>query len=68
LEGFGIRLNKTPPNIVVKRKDRGGINVTNTVPLTKLDPDEIRAVLSEYRINSADVSFRQDATIEELIE
>ena len=68
MEGFGIRLNKTPPNIVVKRKDRGGINVTNTVPLTKLDPDEIRAVLSEYRINSADVSFRQDATIEELIE
>ena len=24
LEGFGIRLNKTKPNIVFKRKDRGG--------------------------------------------
>uniref|UniRef100_A0A183DU93 G domain-containing protein n=1 Tax=Gongylonema pulchrum TaxID=637853 RepID=A0A183DU93_9BILA len=28
LEGFGIRLNKTPPNIVFKRKDKGGLNLT----------------------------------------
>lgn len=93
LEGFGIRLNKKPPNVVVRKKDRGGINITNvgvvlpvcgvrrssltgplipcafqTVPLTKLDNDEIRAVLSEYRISNADVAFRQDITVEELIE
>jgi ribosome-interacting GTPase 1 len=29
LEGVGIRLNKTPPNIVVRKKDKGGISVTN---------------------------------------
>lgn len=49
LEGFGIRLNKQPPQITVKKKERGGISITNTVPLTKMDPDEIRAVLGEYR-------------------
>ena len=27
LEGFGIRLNKTPPNIHFKRKEKGGINL-----------------------------------------
>lgn len=27
LEGFGIRLNKTPPNISFKKKDKGGINL-----------------------------------------
>ena len=27
LEGFGIRLNKTPPNIAFKKKDKGGINL-----------------------------------------
>lgn len=27
LEGFGIRLNKTPPNIYFKRKEKGGINL-----------------------------------------
>ncbi|TKY85496.1 hypothetical protein EX895_005658 [Sporisorium graminicola] len=68
LEGFGIRLNKKPPNIVVRKKEKGGIAITNTVPLTKLDHDEVKAVLSEYRISNADVSFRQDANIEELID
>lgn len=63
LEGFGIRINKEPPNIVFKKKDKGGIAVTSTVPLTHLDNDEIRAVLSEYRISSADIAFRCDATV-----
>lgn len=33
LEGFGIRLNKKPPNIGFKKKDKGGINFTVTVRL-----------------------------------
>lgn len=68
LEGFGIRINKEPPNILFKKKERGGINITNTVPLTHLDNDEIRAVMGEYRINSADIHFRCDATVDELID
>ena len=31
LEGFGIRLNKTPPNIAFKKKDEGGINLAMQV-------------------------------------
>ena len=31
LEGFGIRLNKTPPNISFKKKEKGGINMTTPV-------------------------------------
>lgn len=31
LEGFGIRLNKTPPNISFKKKDKGGLNLTSLV-------------------------------------
>ena len=31
LEGFGIRLNKKPPNISFKKKDKGGINMTAPV-------------------------------------
>ncbi|AXA50766.1 uncharacterized protein MRET_2563 [Malassezia restricta] len=68
LEGFGIRLNKKPPNVIVKKKDKGGLAITNTVPLTKLDHDEIRAVMSEYRISNADIAFREDVTVEELID
>lgn len=69
LEGFGIRLNKKPPQITVKKKERGGISLTNTVPLTHIDPDEIKAVLSEYKLNSCDIAIRQpEATLEDLID
>ncbi|ODQ68433.1 P-loop containing nucleoside triphosphate hydrolase protein [Nadsonia fulvescens var. elongata DSM 6958] len=68
LEGFGIRINKAPPNIVFKKKEKGGVNITNTVPLTHLDNDEIRAVMGEYRITSADIAFRCDATVDDLID
>ncbi|KAI6249825.1 Ribosome-interacting GTPase 1 [Erysiphe necator] len=68
LEGFGIRINKQPPNIVFKKKDKGGIAITNTVPLTHIDHDEIRAVMGEYKISSADIAIRCDATIDDLID
>jgi ribosome-interacting GTPase 1 len=31
LEGFGIRLNKKPPKISFKKKDKGGIAFTTSV-------------------------------------
>lgn len=68
LEGVGIRLNKVPPDIIVKKKEKGGISITSTVPLTHLDHDEIRAVMSEYRINSAEIAVRCDATVDDLID
>jgi hypothetical protein len=41
LEGFGIRLNKSPPNLTFKRKERGGVNLTSTVrPFPPLSADE----------------------------
>jgi ribosome-interacting GTPase 1 len=69
LEGFGIRLNKKPPAIVVRKKDKGGIAITNTVPLTNIDHEEIHAVCSEYKINNADVAIRQPgATADDLVD
>ncbi|TIA91455.1 hypothetical protein E3P99_01046 [Wallemia hederae] len=68
LEGFGIRLNQTPPNISVKKKEKGGIAITNTVPLTKIEPEEIKAVLSEYKIPNADVMIREDISVDQLID
>ncbi|RKF77500.1 Ribosome-interacting GTPase 1 [Golovinomyces cichoracearum] len=68
LEGFGIRINKQPPNIIFKKKDKGGIAITNTVPLSHIDHDEIRAVMGEYKISSADIAIRCDATIDDLID
>lgn len=49
LEGFGIRLNKRPPNITFRKKDKGGITFTSSVKDGKLDLDSVRAVCIEYR-------------------
>lgn len=69
LEGFGIRLNKRPPNITVRRKEKGGIAITNTVPLTNIDQDEIKAVLSEYKLNNCDVAIREpNATTDDIVD
>ncbi|PRT53916.1 Ribosome-interacting GTPase 1 [Wickerhamiella sorbophila] len=68
LEGFGIRVNKEKPNIVFRKKDKGGISITSTVQLTNLDNDEVKAVMNEYRITSAEIAFRCDATIDDLID
>ncbi|KAI2788780.1 Ribosome-interacting GTPase 1 [Penicillium oxalicum] len=86
LEGFGIRINKSPPNIVFRKKDKGGIAITSTVPLTNISHEviplrstlsesstdardqEIKAVMNEYKISSADISIRCDATIDDLID
>jgi len=68
LEGFGIRLNKKPPNISVKPKDKGGINLTITCPQSILDADMVKSILSEFRICNADVVLREDATEDDLID
>eukprot|EP01002_Notosolenus_urceolatus_P002312 NODE_1609_length_1357_cov_31.522936_g1333_i0.p1 GENE.NODE_1609_length_1357_cov_31.522936_g1333_i0~~NODE_1609_length_1357_cov_31.522936_g1333_i0.p1 ORF type:complete len:371 (+),score=129.53 NODE_1609_length_1357_cov_31.522936_g1333_i0:171-1283(+) len=68
LEGFGIRLNQKPPEITLKKKEKGGINISSTCPLTHLDHDTIRSILSEFRIISADINFKLDATEDQLID
>lgn len=68
LEGFGIRLNKRPPNITVKQKEKGGINLTVTCQQSILDADLVKSILSEFRICNADVVLREDATEDDLID
>merc|ERR1711976_805316 len=68
LEGFGIRLNKEPPNIYFKRKEKGGINLQSLVAQSELDLDLVKTILSEYRIHNADIILRVDATADDLID
>ncbi len=70
LEGFGIRLNKQPPNMTFKRKEKGGINFTHTGSFTPthLDSETVKAILTEYRIHNADINLREDCTADDLID
>uniref|UniRef100_A0A3B4UY38 Developmentally regulated GTP binding protein 1 n=1 Tax=Seriola dumerili TaxID=41447 RepID=A0A3B4UY38_SERDU len=68
LEGFGIRLNKQPPNIGFKKKDKGGINFTATCAQSELDAETVKSILAEYKIHNADITLRSDSTADDLID
>lgn len=68
LEGFGIRLNKKPPNISLRIKEKGGINLTTVVPQSILDADMVKSIMGEFRICNADITLREDATEDDLID
>lgn len=70
LEGFGIRLNRSPPDIILKRKDKGGLNITTAhmMDRTFLNDDLVKTICQEYRISNADIHFRCNATADDLID
>ncbi|MCX9015041.1 MAG: GTP-binding protein [Candidatus Methanoperedens sp.] len=63
----GIRINTRPPDVTIRRKFRGGVNVNSTLSLD-LDDDLIKSVLSEYRIHNADVLIRENIDVDQLID
>jgi small GTP-binding protein len=64
----GIRLNTYPPDVVINNQDRGGINISSTVPLTRLTEDTIAAIMREYGHINAHVIIREDITQDRLID
>lgn len=63
----GIRLNKRPPDVLLRKTGRGGITVCSTVE-HGLDEQMIRTVLSEYKIHNAELIIREPITLDELID
>jgi small GTP-binding protein len=70
LHGFNIRLNKQPPGVLFRKKDKGGISFTSTMKEkpTNLDFETVQTILKEYRIHNADVVLREDITSDDLID
>eukprot|EP01138_Halocafeteria_seosinensis_P008941 gb/GECG01009138.1/.p1 GENE.gb/GECG01009138.1/~~gb/GECG01009138.1/.p1 ORF type:complete len:369 (+),score=53.57 gb/GECG01009138.1/:1-1107(+) len=69
LEGFGIRLNKSPPDIVVRKKDKGGVAFQSLHEQEHLDEDIVRSICSEYKLPNCEVVIKYpNATVDELID
>ncbi len=64
----GVRLNRIPPDITIKMKDRGGLSISSTVKFTKVSEETALAILREYGVMNADVLIREDITEERLID
>ncbi|MDD2439398.1 MAG: GTP-binding protein [Methanosarcinaceae archaeon] len=63
----GIRIDQEPPDVVIKKMDRGGVVVSSTVDL-ELDEPTIKAVLDEYKIHNAHVLIRENISVDQLID
>ncbi|KAI3866648.1 hypothetical protein MKW98_006098 [Papaver atlanticum] len=68
LEAVGLRLNKKPPQIYFKRKKTGGISFNTTMQLTHIDEKLCYQILHEYKIHNAELLFREDSTVDDLID
>ncbi len=67
LYSAGIRVDQEPPDVTIKRQDRGGIIISKTLELD-LSDRLITAVLNEYRIHNAHVLIRENITVDQLID
>jgi uncharacterized protein len=68
LRSTGIRVDERRPNVVIEPTTSGGIAVTTTVKLTKMDEQLVKDMLRVYGVNSARVVIREDITDEQLID
>ncbi|KAJ3749985.1 developmentally regulated GTP-binding protein [Lentinula detonsa] len=68
LDAVGIRLNKSKPDVVFKKRTTGGITFNTTVKLTKTDEKTIRTILAGYKLHNCDVMIREDITTDEFID
>lgn len=62
-----IRLDTEPVSVSVTKKHKGGLNITTTDTVT-LDDETIATVLREYGYVNADVTIREDLSIDQLVD
>jgi ribosome-interacting GTPase 1 len=64
----GLRVDESPPNVVLERADTGGISVTSVVKLTKISEALVKDILRVYDVNGARVVIRQDIDDGQLVD
>ena len=68
LGNIGIRLNQSPPDIVIEKSTTGGIAVAQQVKLKKMSEKLLKEILNVYGYTSARVVIREDIDSEQLVD
>lgn len=68
LYSAGFRLDAKRPQVLVKKRDRGGLKLTATPRLKKIDKKMVQVVLNERGIHNAEVAIREDVSLDELVD
>ncbi len=67
LERAGIRINKVRPNVLIDKKPTGGITIHTNIK-QDLSDLTIKEIASEMGIKNADISIKENVTIDSLID
>jgi len=68
LRTANMRLNESPPDIVISKRNRGGITVNFTTRQSTVDEELVRDMVYEYGHINADVVVRQDVVEDQVID
>lgn len=63
----GVRLNERPPRVTVKKKPKGGIQVTSPT-LTHFKRGEVVELAQEFGLKNAEIIIKEDLNSESLID
>ncbi|MFZ5932672.1 MAG: OBG GTPase family GTP-binding protein [Patescibacteria group bacterium] len=67
LEGAGIRVNKTPPEVLIEKKAGGGIIIHSNLK-QDISKETIKAVAIEYGIRNAEITIKEKLDMEILLD
>jgi ribosome-interacting GTPase 1 len=68
LYNAGFRLDQEPPDVTIKRRSGGGIDIGSAVKLTKMSLDQASSILREFKVLNAEVVIRSNLTAEQFID
>jgi small GTP-binding protein len=69
LFSFGIRINQSPPDVKLQKKEKGGIGYQEIATQTKgMNADVARVICKEYKISCAEIILREDITVDQFID
>ena len=67
LERNGIRVDKFPPNVLIQKSLTGGLNIKSNLN-QELDRDTMKDIIWELGIKNADISLKENVSVERLID
>lgn len=67
LEGAGIRVNGTPPEVLINKKTGGGIVIHSNVK-QDISRQTLKAVAMEFGVRNAEITIKEKITLDRLID
>lgn len=67
LSGAGIRINETPPKILIEKKLSGGIDIYSNIK-QDIDKETIKEIAREFGLKNATITLQEKVTLDRLFD